>query len=396
MKVKFRPIDLKNNSFEQAVLESHGLNLNWAFADETQILDGLGLRNMDKAVKMLEKHIAKNSTIGILVDSDFDGYSSASIMHRWLKRKNPDLKITFFIQEGKVHGIMPRMFDGVELDFLIIPDAGSAQIEEHYALHSRGWDILILDHHEMGDESPYAVTVNPHNPLCSYPNKSLSGGGVTWKTIAEFDKQCGSEDYKDFLDMVACSIVADVMSTKTMENKAIINLGMKNIVSSYIKANFEADGRLQDKSFDPTTISFYIAPVINAVTRVGTLEEKTMMFEAMAEIGNPMSTIPKLILAKGRQDRAKEKPYIRVLYNLQKQEKEHHKALICTAPVNLARSTTGLVAGQLSGAYNRPVMLLHDREDGVCVGSLRSPNNCNVSDFKGFLEESGLCNWVAG
>lgn len=397
MKINFKEVDKTKKNIVEKVLSGYGLNKEWLTYGQEQMHDGSRLRNFEKGMDLLLGHIKKESKIGILVDTDTDGYTSSAIMYQWILDKNPNANLQYFNQEGKVHGIMLSAFKDIELDLLIVPDAGSGQIHEHKALKDRGWDLLVLDHHELQEESEYAVVINPHNEKCTYPNKNLSGGAVVYKFIEAIDRRLASIDYVKYIDLAAISIISDVMSIKSPENKAIVNIGLSNLNNPYMVAAFKADQRLLNKNINPISFAFYVVPVINATIRMGEKEDKDNLFEAICGLQRPEPVIASLLKIKGKQDRSKEPLITRICYDLAKNGRDKGKIIFAEPPANTPKSLTGLIAGQLTSAYNRPVLLgREDKERGVITGSLRSLNDSSVENLKDFCEASGLFNWVAG
>lgn len=103
----------------------------------------------------------------------------------------------------------------------------SNDIEIHKQLKEKGVDVICLDHHEASEYSnDYAITVNPQ--ICDYPNKSLTGAGVTWQFCRAFDDLYADEPHaNDFLDLCALGNIADMASYKDLEIRALVNLGFE-------------------------------------------------------------------------------------------------------------------------------------------------------------------------
>lgn len=383
----------KGQNAAEAVLASRGLSKDWLTADEKDMLDGREMRNFDKAAALLKDNLDKK--IGLYVDSDTDGFSSSGIMYAWLKEKYNAEPIVI-MPEGKIHGIILDLIPE-DLDLLIVPDASSSEGEIHKQLINKGTQVLVLDHHEINLENgEYAVIVNPHHPECTYKNKTISGTGVVYKFVEGIDKNEGVDFHTKHLDLAAIATVADSMNLKDMDNKAMINLGFKEIKNPYFKEYYKFNQRLADKNFDAMLVSFYLAPPINALIRLGTREEKTELFLAIAGAIKPQPVIAMIGRVKSKQDRDKTPIITRIGLNLQRQEDSlSHAAIMTEVPPHAAKSLTGVIAGQLTNLYRRPIFLY--RKDGNdLVGSSRNVNNSPVANLKDFCLESGLFNWAAG
>ena len=146
------------------------------------------LNNIEKACQILKNNLDKK--IGFLVDSDSDGFCSASMIVNYLLKINKDLNYVFFVHDGKEHGLKDSVNFFVKnyCNLVIVPDAGTNDIIEQEKLYNNSIDLIILDHHESDKElqdSDGIAIVNPQ--LDNYPNKALSGGGVVLKFIQYLD-----------------------------------------------------------------------------------------------------------------------------------------------------------------------------------------------------------------
>ena len=395
-------LDNKENVINQ-ILTYHGLKEDWLTADKSFFHDGRKMRNFQEGYDLLEKH--KNGKIYILQDADTDGITSVAVLYLWLQETYPAMQLNYIIPEGKTHGIINDLMpEKEECDLFIILDASSNEVEKHKE-YSEIYDLLILDHHSLSQNAvsnDYAVIINPQHPHCPYPNKSLSGVGVVYKFIETIDKINNIDNHTKYLDLVASGQIADVMSLKSYENKAIANIGLNNLLNPFITAYIKADGRLKDKTkLTPIGVSFYLAPIINSVIRIGSLELKTNMFRAMIGEIAAEPVIAEMIKIKGKQDRSKEPIVTRIVLDLQRNGRDKNAVIAAIAPERLPYSMTGLVAGQLAGMYQKPTILVREQIDEETnkvnyIGSARSMNESSVENFKDFCNESELFNWALG
>ena len=182
--------------------------------------------NMDEACSVVKRHVDEGDKIAILVDSDNDGLCSTTIIYTFLKQQNANVQ-TFQHNEAKAHGLTKTSKDTViddiiawEPSLLIIPDASA---DEYCCkeLKQHGCEVVILDHHNYDfNNNPYAVIVN----CLQQPNtnQSASGSLVTAKFCQRY-----AELYKvkcpDYTDLVAMSLISDVMDLTSMENRQYIS-----------------------------------------------------------------------------------------------------------------------------------------------------------------------------
>lgn len=346
-------------------------------------------KNIKEAISVIAKHINNNSNIHIVVDTDADGYTSATIMYEYLKLQNDKLNITYHIHNKKVHGIK-----GIEIpvgvDLLIIPDASSNEVEEHKQIYDKGIDIVVIDHHdiESNEETP-AIIVNPR--LDNKGNTNLSGAGVVYKVCQGLDSHFET-DYADyFLDLVAVGCIGDIMSMKDKEVRYYVNEGLDNINNQFLASLINKQSYSMKGELNPTTIGFYITPLINSVTRIGTLEDRIDMFKAF--IGHkelvkykPRGQDDEILVSfvddmarrcsniKGRQDRSRDKNIRSILDNITINESDK---VIVVKELNIDGGTSGLIANNLASKYMKPVIIFGSKKDDLLKGSARSCKSFN-------------------
>ena len=213
--------------------------------------------------------------------SDPDGYTSAAIMYQYIKLIDKNIKITYSIHKGKEHGLSKDIKIPSNINLLIIPDAGSNDYEQLEKLHDKGIDIIVLDHHLVEKESEHAIIVN--NQISKYPNKNLSGVGVVYRFLQALDDETWNNYADNFLDLVALGNIADVMDTRELETRYYINKGLSQINNKMFKALIDKQYYSIRDEINITNMAFYIVPLINAMIRFGTMEQKTLLFEGFIE-----------------------------------------------------------------------------------------------------------------
>ena len=194
-------------------------------------------KNMDVAVLLLKQHITKMSRIAVLCDEDDDGLCSCVIIADMLKQLNAEYRI-FFHTVAKAHGIRVDSSDKVLDDILeyapsllIIPDA-SADRESCQTLREHDCDVLILDHHLYDfSNNPYAVIVNCLQQ--SDTNQSASGALVASKFV---NAVLGNKK-DEYADLVAMSLIGDIMDLRDLENRAYINQWQRDYEKAVSKPN---------------------------------------------------------------------------------------------------------------------------------------------------------------
>lgn len=123
-------------------------------------------------------------------------------------------------------------------DLIVVPDAGSNDVEEHKVLKEMGYEIVILDHHEVSKISENAIIVNNQSSE-NYSNKSLSGVGVVYKLLQLFDELNNWNRADYYLDMVSLGLISDMMIMLTLENRYICDYGLTHINNKFFKTLVE-------------------------------------------------------------------------------------------------------------------------------------------------------------
>lgn len=379
------------------------------------------LDNMDKLIDALYTGFTLDKIFFLQVDSDADGFTSSAIFYNYFKTLYPNAKIEWRIHSGKEHGVILNTVP-VYADIIIIPDAGSNQVDEIEELTRTGRQVLIMDHHIVNHPSCYEGSVIVNNQISDgFYNKSLSGAGVVLKTIQAYDEKYNGKKglYKKFEDLAAVGIIADCMDTRNLDNNAIIKNGLANVQNEMLRAlllqqSYKVDtGKVPNK----IDIAFYVAPLINAVIRSGTIEEKEQFFSGFITPG-----CEDVVVSYWRGEKREESLYqylARTAYNLRNRQNtqkdksidaiceiverdklNENKVLILKINASdVPQNITGLVAMEIQKRYNRPTLVLRPvQEDGKTYyrGSGRASVAENFDNFMDVLLESGLMDYVEG
>lgn len=178
--------------------------------------------NIDMATKRLKMAIDGKQKVGIIQDCDVDGLCSAVIAYQFL-RSNGVWPIVFF-HSGKQHGINDLMTEilNANLDLLIVPDAGSNDVDACRELRANGVDVIVADHHEIENENQFAILVNC---MQGDTNRSASGTTVMSKIVDRYSERYLGGRRFNFEDLVALSLLSDSRSMLSIENRAYLNLG---------------------------------------------------------------------------------------------------------------------------------------------------------------------------
>jgi single-stranded-DNA-specific exonuclease len=388
-------------------------------------------KNIMLAAALYGRVVNSNGRILIVVDSDCDGFTSAAIIYQYTKRMNPNCQIDYWLHEGKQHGLqdhIDRILDEEhQYDLIILPDSSSNDATYHNMLEEVNIPCLILDHHETDVKlSDNAVVVN--NQLSpNYINKDLTGAGVVYQFCRYIDSINGTNWAEDYMDLAAWGIVGDMGSMLSLENRYIVYTGfdINHIQNDFLKCLLKKQGySITGNQFasweqivekvNPISIAFYIVPMINAMIRVGSMEEKERLFIAFIDGARmipcnkrgakgtleraDVESARECTNAKNAQNRTKEKVVDILEARIFKYDLLENKILLIELEEedDFPSELNGLVATQLANKYKIPTLVGRRNSEGKLRGSIRGLNDSELKDFKKFLTDSGLFDFVQG
>ena len=419
--MKYRLVNPELNSpYLENLLRERGIEDVKEYIKPTQnyLNDPAKLDNIEKGAELYLNVIKHNGNILIVVDSDCDGFTSATIIYQYTKKIAPEIKISYLLHEGKQHGLQDHidtiLDKGDSYDLIILPDSSSNDYKYHEQLKDIRIPALVLDHHLTDVEiSDNAVVIN--NQLSkNYPNKELTGAGVTYQFCRYIDNLL-KVDYADyFMDLAALGTVGDMGSVLEMENRYIIKKGLENINNFFFQTLIDKQSYSMNNQVNPTTVAFYIVPSINAMIRVGTMEEKERLFGAFIDGTKKVSSnkrgakgTEELLAvesarectnAKNRQNKIKDNAVDSLEAKIYKLGLIDNKVLFVRLDDDddFPSELNGLVATQLSSRFKKPTIVARLNEEGFVRGSARGLNESELSDFKTFLTDSGYFEYALG
>lgn len=424
MKLKLLGVNNPNYSTLEQVLVNRKIPYNethhYMNTSDADISDPTAFGDcIEKGAKMLVSNIQQESNTLVICDCDCDGFTAAALLINYLNDSFPSFvqnNLKWYVHEGKQHGLSDCMdyINQKDFKFIIVPDAGSNDYELHKELKDRGIDILVMDHHEAEYVSEDACVIN--NQLSDYPNKELSGVGVTWQFCRYLDRLLGTSYADYYIDLVALGNTGDMMSLTSIETKHLINKGFlpENIHNPYIYEMWQKNKFKLGEHITSIDAAFYIVPMINAVQRSGSIEEKELLFKSMLK-SDAFKMIPsnkrghkpgeeeRLVdqavrmstNVKNRQTRTQDAGMELLEKKIEKEGLLKHKVLLFTLKDGqVDRNIAGLIANKLAAKYQRPCCVITETDDNY-QGSARGYETSGLTNFKDICEASGV-EWAQG
>jgi single-stranded-DNA-specific exonuclease len=414
------------NDIVGTVLRNRGVEKPQEYLNLTDscVGDYNDLDNMDRAVECFMEHYNNKDKIAIIPDEDCDGYTSSAMLYLYIKSLDADYPIEYILHDQpKQHGLVDMdlsKFDDAKL--IIIADASTNDATQCNELIAKGKSVIVLDHHdanyaeESEEEIDYqaaqynnAIIVN--NQLSdNYSNKDLSGVGIVYRFLQALDQELWHDYADNLLDLCAVGNIADVMDLRSQETRYFVNCGLKNFNNKFLQALATAQEYSTKGIINIHNISWFFAPIINSVTRMGSYEERDILFRAMTEQYEEFDYKKRdgTVIKENIYDRA-----VRLSKNIKsRQDKQRDivfNELIDSADVNdkvvvleskkAQSGLVGLSAMKLADTLKRAVIIVKEVEkDGIKMfgGSCRNFDGSPIPDFKKLILQTGSFEFCSG
>ena len=330
--------------------------------------------DMKKAVDRILKAMQNKEKIIIYGDYDVDGITSITVLKSFLEDRgvHVDSYIPNRLEEG--YGLNKPAIEKIaenKYQLMITVDCGISGIEEIEYANSLGIETIVTDHHEVGDSLPNAIAiVDTKRKDNEYPCRDLAGVGVVFKLIQAIGIKLGLEEkeYLKYLDIVCIGTISDIVPLVD-ENRAIAKLGLLLVRQT---KNLGLQSLLMSsgyKNIDSTTISFGVAPRINACGRMGHADEALNLF--LSKDIYEVNELTKKLNEYNKIRQETEKNIYEDAVKQIEQNKLNEKNAIIVSGENWHHGVIGIVSSKITDLYFKPSILLCN-EGEFSKGSGRS------------------------
>ncbi len=330
--------------------------------------------DMDKAVERIIKAINNQEKVMIYGDYDVDGITSITVLEKFLEERG--LKTGHYIpnrlEEG--YGLNENAIRSIaeqKYTLMITVDCGISGIEEVELANQLGIETIITDHHEQSESLPNAYAIiNAKRKDSQYPFRGLAGCGAVFKLIQAISLRLGLEEkeFLKYLDIVCVGTISDIVPLVD-ENRVIAKLGLKLVAQTKNIGLRELILQSGYKKIDSNTISFGVAPRINACGRMGYQEEALDLF-----LTNNIEEARKItarLNSYNLERQTKEKDiFEQAIKELEKEDIEKLNTIVLSGD-NWHHGVIGIVASKLTEKFYKPTILICF-EDNIGKGSGRS------------------------
>ena len=343
------------------------------------------MKDMERAVQILQKKITQKKKIRIIGDYDIDGVTATCILLKGLKRLNAnvDTYIPDRVKDG--YGMHEQLIDKAledGIDTILTCDNGIAAAAEIEYAKKEGLTVIVTDHHDIPFRDtedgriwiiPKAdAVVNPKQNDCLYPNKNICGAVVAWKLIWALYERLGidSDEIWDFLELAAIATVGDVMDLQG-KNRIIVKEGLKKLSSTSFEGlkALICVNNLEGAEITAYHVGFVIGPCINASGRLDTAARSLELLLA-DNMEDAMKLADDLYDLNQSRKAMTEQGKEQAIQSIEENNLGKDRVLVVYLP-DCHESLAGIIAGRIREAYNKPVFVLTKGADGV-KGSGRS------------------------
>jgi single-stranded-DNA-specific exonuclease len=342
------------------------------------------LHGVEAAVDRLLKARRNKEMVCIYGDYDVDGISGTSLLVSFLR--STGFVCTYFIpnrfDDGYgLNGESIERIIALGAGLIISVDCGITAVEEAVLCKMRGVDLIIVDHHLPKEIIPDACAViNPLQPGCPYPFKSLAGVGVAFNLLVALRSALRSAgaftndtvpDLREWLDMVALGTIADVVPL-VGQNRMYVLHGLKQLSFSR-KPGVIALKHVAGITDEVTCgqVGFRLAPRLNAA---GRMESAVPGVDLLLSVDADESLLiaTELDAANAERQAIERRIFEEADALLQAAGNVSDRRSIVLASAGWHQGVVGIVASRLVERYHRPTILIALTEDGVGKGSGRS------------------------
>ncbi len=356
--------------------------------------DGSSHGGIEAAIARLNLATRKRESICVWGDFDVDGQTSTALLVQTLRALGANVSYYIPIRGKESHGVhieslKPIIDSGVTL--IVTCDTGiTAHAAIDYA-NSRGVDVIVTDHHDLGESLPNAkAIINPKMLPEGHPLANLAGVGVAYKFAEALSNSESREqraengrweaEVEDLLDLVALGLIADVALLKG-ETRSLAQRGIQKLRETKrlgLRVMADLAGASMD-TLNEETIGFTFAPRLNALGRLG---DANPAVELLLTSDPPRARV---LAAQIEGLNAQRRMLTSQVYEAAEAKLRADPALleepvIVLSHPNWPGGVVGIVANKLAERYHKPAILFSESDDGILRGSARSVEGLHITE----------------
>jgi single-stranded-DNA-specific exonuclease len=351
---------------------------------------------IESAVGRIVESIRNKELICVWGDFDVDGQTSTTLLVQTFQALGADVVYYIPIRGRESHGVhIPKLTEIIDngAKLIVTCDTGITAHEAVDYSNSRGVDVIITDHHDLGEALPNAFAIiNPKLLSKNHLLSNLAGVGVAyklaeallddgqWTVDGEARSTVNGLRSENLLDLVALGLIADVAllkgETRSLAQKGIDalrntnRLGLK-VIAEYSGTNLE--------TLTEETIGFTFAPRLNAL---GRLSDANPAVELLLTQDPARARV---LAAQIEGLNAQRRLLTSQVYEAAEAQLRANPDLLTEPAIVLSHpnwpgGVVGIVANKLVDRYHKPTILLNESEDGIMRGSARSIEGLHITE----------------
>lgn len=340
-------------------------------------------KDMDKAVERINRALDNNERICVYGDYDCDGVTSTALLYTLLESLGAD--VIYYIPNRLTEGYGMNMsaIDRIKAqgtDLIVTVDNGISAINEAEYIYALGMELVVTDHHQIGESLPRAeAVVNPHRPDNDLKFRDFAGVGVAFKlACAVYDGEV-DELIEQYADLVAIGTIGDVVPLRD-ENRGFVKAGLTLMNSDSrigLAALKKAAG--SDDVMTAVNVAFQICPRINAA---GRMDDASKAVELLIcdDYEDAQFKAQQLDDENAHRHTVETNIIDSVCEQIADYPSLADDRIIVVAGKNYHSGVIGIVASHISGLYGKPAIIISINDEGEAVGSARSIEGFNIFD----------------
>ncbi|MBL3519638.1 single-stranded-DNA-specific exonuclease RecJ [Arcobacter lanthieri] len=350
-------------------------HLNNPYSKLANLPSPSNFKDIDIAIKRVKLAIQNNEKITIVGDYDVDGVVSTTITLDFFTKIG--IKVDYIIPNRFEHGygLSPKIVDLIDSGLVITVDNGISAYEASLKLKEKNIDLIITDHHTVGDKIPQALAIiNPKQQDCNFEFKDICGAQVAWYFCAAIKKELNvNVDMSSYLDLLTLAIIADIMPMKSL-NYTMVKQGLKRIKTSSREAFKLLNQIISKDNLVSDDIGFTIAPKLNSAGRI---DDASIALEFLLSKNqaNAYETLAILDELNNYRKTLQEE----ITKQAQSQISQEEKAVIVWGE-SWHEGVIGIVASKLSNSQKKPAFIF-SIQNGIAKGSARANSNINLYEL---------------
>ncbi len=360
----------------------------------------MSMKGMDEGVQIIADAVTEQRRMLIVGDFDCDGATSSALgllALRAMGAASVEFLVPNRFEYG--YGLSPEIVEVAaqyQPDVLITVDNGISSVSGVQAAKDKGMKVVVTDHHLAGAELPAAdALINPNQPGCDFPSKSLCGVGVIFYVMSALRRELQRRGWfeqtgrpipnmGEYLDLVALGTVADVVSLDH-NNRILVDQGLRRIRAGRARPGIIA--LLEVASRNPAQIAaadlgFAVGPRLNAA---GRLEDMSIGIECLltedpATAKGLALQLDELNQDRKRIERSMQTQALAALNEMALEDTDNMPAGLCLFDESWHEGVIGILASRIKDRFHRPVIAFAQSEGGMIKGSARSIPGLHIRD----------------